>query len=352
VSASDVTRADPPLLLSALALAARGWHVFPCAPGGKRPALRVNWQELATTDPGRIRTWWARQPYNIAISCGPSGLVVIDLDVPCDTRPGGALEDGLLISGVGKFAELCRHYGQPYPPGTFSVSTPSGGCHLYFTAPASNVRNSAGRLGPLIDVRADGGYVLAPGSRTGQRAYTVSDATPPAPLPVWITGLLEDGPTPTTAAQRHPAPGGTRGTAYALAALREETRHVATARPGTRNDTLNRAAFSLGQLTAAGLLPPLAVDTALASAAEQAGLTEDEARRTIRSGITAGASYPRELAPLAEAAAGHSDAPVKRRAASPQSQDVTSESSPPTPDPPNGRRPDHRSSVPRCARTG
>ena len=65
------------------------------------------------------------------------------------------------------------------------------------------------------------------------------------------------------------------------------------ARPGTRNDTLNRAAFSLGQLTAARLLPPLAVTTALAGAAQRAGLPDDEARRTIRSGMTAGEGKPR-----------------------------------------------------------
>ena len=78
-----------------------------------------------------------------------------------------------------------------------------------------------------------------------------------------------------------------------MAALRDETRLVAAARPGTRNDTLNRAAFSLGQLVAAGLLPPLAVVSALASAAERAGLPADEARRTIRSGLAAGARCPR-----------------------------------------------------------
>ena len=55
------------------------------------------------------------------------------------------------------------------------------------------------------------------------------------------------------AAPGRPAPGGAQGTAYAMAAARDEARLVAAARPGTRNDTLNRAAFSLGQLTAAGL---------------------------------------------------------------------------------------------------
>lgn len=48
------------LLHSALAAAARGWHVFPIAPGAKVPALRVDWRDLATTDPDRIRAWWTR----------------------------------------------------------------------------------------------------------------------------------------------------------------------------------------------------------------------------------------------------------------------------------------------------
>jgi hypothetical protein len=64
---------DPALLRAALEMAGRGWHVFPCAAGTKRPALSGNWQPLATTDPGRIRDWWACCPYNIGISCGPSG---------------------------------------------------------------------------------------------------------------------------------------------------------------------------------------------------------------------------------------------------------------------------------------
>ena len=213
-------------------------------------------------------------------------------------RPASTAEGDLLTGGAGGFAELCQQHGEPYPPGTFRVDTPSGGCHLYFTA-EGRVRNSAGRLGPLIDIRADGGYVIAPGSRIGQRPYTVRDSTPPVSLPTWIAGLLKNGPGPTADVQRHPVPGTVQGTAYALAALREETRLVATARPGTRNDTLNRAAFSLGQLAAAGLLPPLAVATALAGAAERAGLPKSEARRTIRSGMTAGAHRPRGPGSLA-----------------------------------------------------
>jgi hypothetical protein len=285
---------DPALLRAAQALAARGWFVFPCAPDGKRPALRGNWQDLATTDPAQILAWWTRAPYNVGLACEPSGLVVVDLDV----SPGPSLDDAdgnhpAASSGTDALVALCDGHGQPYPSPTYAVGTPSGGVHLYYDAPRERVRNSVGRLGLHIDIRAGGGYVIGAGSRIRGRAYTVTDQRSPAPLPAWITTLLGDNHVPTATGQKPPVPYCAEGTAYALAALREETRLVATARQGTRNDTLNRAAFNLGQLVAVGLLPPLATVTALLDAAERAGLRHDEARRTINSGLSAGARKPR-----------------------------------------------------------
>ncbi|HUN31802.1 MAG TPA: bifunctional DNA primase/polymerase [Trebonia sp.] len=291
MSVPGLSRTGPELLSSALAAAGLGWHVFPCAPGSKRPALKGNWQDLATTDADRIRSWWAGQEYNIGIACGPSALVVVDLDVASGREPARR-PDGP-GSGMASLELLCRVHGQRYPAATYTVDTPSGGCHLYFSAPAAVVRNSAGKIGPRIDIRADGGYVVGAGSRTTAGRYAArGDALPLAlPLPGWITQLVADRPAgPPTAP--FPLPGA-QGRAYALAALREETRRVAAAQPGTRNDTLNRAAFSLGQLVAARLLPPLPVMTALADAAACSGLSEDEARRTIRSGMAAGAKKPR-----------------------------------------------------------
>src|SRR5260221_11523538 len=119
VSVADATRADrdPALLRSALAAAKLGWHVFPCVTDGKRPALRGNWQDLATTSPAQIRDWWARAAYNIGISCGPSGLVVIDLDMPHDPEEddedaaGGAL---FPLSGADILSRLARQRGERY----------------------------------------------------------------------------------------------------------------------------------------------------------------------------------------------------------------------------------------------
>jgi hypothetical protein len=291
----DLGRRDPALLQAALALAQRGWHVFPCAPGSKRPALRGSWQQLATVDLARVHRWWSCLPYNIGLACGPSKLVILDLDLPrggCTPRAADPIpRDG----GTDVLAGLFREHGEPFPPATFTVRTPSGGYHLYYAAPATTVRNSAGRLGRLIDVRAHGGYVIAPGSRIGGVAYAVTDPAPLAPLPTWIAQLLSEHAGPSSPLSvTIPNARISDASAYAMAALHSETHRVASAAEGTRNDTLNRAAFSLGQLVAAGILPALAVSTALADAASAAGLPLDETCRTIRSGMTAGLRNPRQ----------------------------------------------------------
>jgi len=279
-----------------------GWHVFPCVADGKRPALRGNWQDLATTSRDQIRDWWARAPYNIGIACGPSRLVVIDLDQPHegeeDDEEEAAAGTLFPLSGADILSRLARQSGERYPGGTYVVDTPSGGCHLYFSylsvAGDKRVRNSAGAVGPHIDVRADGGYVVGAGSRIGGHAYTARGRRGPAPLPAWLAELVRDAyEPPAVPAPRVPAGDRAQGRAYAMAALRAETELVAAARPGTRNVTLNRAAFSLGQLVAAGLIPPIPVITALIDAARYAGLPEEEAVRTVRSAMEAGARKPR-----------------------------------------------------------
>jgi hypothetical protein len=289
------------LLRSALAMAGRGWHIFPCAPDGKEPGLRGNWQDHATTDPTRICAWWTRRPYNIGIACGPSGLVVIDLDVP-KADDANRLDGMAQLTGTASLARLCEYRAEPYPAATFTVSTPSGGTHLYFTAIANSpIRNSASALGPLIDIRAEGGYVLAPGSQISGRAYIAHNGALPAPLPGWIATVLSKQPPPVPTPTSFPHSRIRRGSAYALAALREETRRMATAMDGTRHDTLNKAAFNLGQLVAAGLLSEPTVTTSLADAARQSGLPERDIPRIIRSGLTAGARYPRQRSPRPDA---------------------------------------------------
>jgi hypothetical protein len=287
-----MTRREPDrtqdLLRAALSLAARGWHVFPCVPGRKHPALRVNWQEIATTDPERITAWWRRTAYNIAIACGPSNLVVLDLDV---AGHGAGPVAGDALNGADTLARLCAEQGDPYPDGTTTVHTPSGGIHFYFQAPKEAVPNSAGRLVPLVDVRGAGGYVIACGSRTPQGLYRASGPASPSPLPAWIAELARQ---PVASPVPAATPSLIRdGSAYADAVLGYEADRVARAAVGSRNDTLFRAARSLGQLAAGGAISPDAVRAALTQAAETAGLGRAETTRTIESGLKSGTRMPR-----------------------------------------------------------
>lgn len=276
------------LLDTALSAAVRGWHVFPCLPGRKQPALRANWQGIATTDPTRIRTWWRKIPYNIGIACGPSGLVVLDLDVP---GHGVGQAAANVASGAQSLAELCIQHDEPYPSNTMVVQTPSGGYHLYYQSPQERIPNSAGKLAPRVDVRGAGGYVIARGSRTSEGAYETIRPRTPAPLPAWIGKLARQPDSPLV------RPAGPRpisdGSAYADAVLGYEVENVAKAKEGNRNDTLFKSARSLGQLVAGGVLGVDIVRAELAQAAETAGLGRVEIARSIESGLKSGARMPR-----------------------------------------------------------
>lgn len=266
-----------------LELAARGWHVFPVQAGAKEPRPGWLWKAWNTTDPERIRKWW-HQPANAGIACGPSGLVVIDCDVPkpghrwpppWDTAPG-------LVDGADVLAMLCEGHHEPWPA-TYTVATPSGGLHLYFQAGTHGIGNSARKLAPLIDVRADGGFVVSAGSARPDGAYELIDDCDPAPLPEWLAGLAaaakeEHQPRRTAAAADH-------SSAYVRAAVEAEVRNVATAANGQRNDQLNRSAYALARFVTAGELDADVMTRALTAAAQHAGLKPAETRRTIASAL-------------------------------------------------------------------
>jgi hypothetical protein len=153
--------------------------VFPCEPGGKAP-LTYNGFWDATTDARRIRAWWGRWPdANVGVPTGRrSGLLVLDVD----PRDGGA--EGL--------AEL-EVAGGPLPE-TAKARTGGGGTHVFFAYPVGEeVRSSAGRLGPGLDVRGEGGYVVVPPSRT-LSAYEWLDRLPLAD-PAWLLGRLREQPS-------------------------------------------------------------------------------------------------------------------------------------------------------------
>ena len=135
---------------------------------------------------------------------------------------------------------------------------------------------STGRLTPAGTYR----WLIAPS--TGRFAEP----------PDWLLSLIAPPPPKRITTTVIPV----RGTRYAQAAVAGECRAVAAAAEGARNDSLNRSAFCLGQLIAAGALDEGEVIARLINAAIEAGLTRAEALPTIKSGIAGGHKKPRRVA--------------------------------------------------------
>ncbi|MET8371789.1 bifunctional DNA primase/polymerase [Micromonospora profundi] len=296
------------LLTAALGHAERGWHVFPLRPDDKRPAFpdhpgdqcagrdprcrtaghHLGWEARATTKADRIHRAWTARPYGIGLACGPSRLVVVDLDNPKDGTTGP--------TGLDTLAELAAHHGAGVDP-TYTVTTGRGGTHLYYRHPDDGppLRNTAGTLGPLVDTRAHGGYVVAAGSTVSGQPYRVDLDTDPAPLPGWLAARLAPAPLPPQRPVVVDLPTDRSG-AYVRAAITREADRVTTAPAGERNRALYIAAVALGQLAAGGSLTEVDAAGVLEQAAASAGLGSVETARTIRSGLAAGSKRPRQVA--------------------------------------------------------
>ena len=242
-----------PTLRQALAYASRGWPVFPCLAGMKVPLTRHGFRD-ATTDERQITRWFASRPdRNLAIATGAPGPDVLDIDQHGQAGNGFAaltrLRDAGLLDGA-----------------KYHVSTPSGGLHLYFTG--SDQRN--GHLARHhLDFRAAGGYVLAPPSQVNGHAYQLFKIADGHGSLDWdaVTQLLEPQRQITRPQPRQ--------------ALDHDLTHlaqwVASQQQGNRNAGLfwaaNRALDA----------DPAADLSALAAAARQAGLEDQEITRTLDS---------------------------------------------------------------------
>ncbi|MBO4144891.1 bifunctional DNA primase/polymerase [Kocuria rhizophila] len=259
------------------ALAAHGIRVFPLVPGEKRPMV-TGWEQKATTAPSLLDRWPAGA--GVGIACGPSGLVVVDCDNHGGTPPREWDRPGI-TNGLDVYADVwARHTRAPLFD-TMTVETPSGGLHFYYRAPlGSRIRNSAGKFGWQVDVRAAGGYVCAPGTTLPNGAYTPTGGPGNiAPLPQWLRALLEpQKPTPAATQRRAPQviPGPRSQVERRVRGL---IRTVAEAPEGQRNSTLNWAAWQLAQ----DRLLAQEYAQALINAAETAGLPQAEAIRTVLS---------------------------------------------------------------------
>jgi P4 family phage/plasmid primase-like protien len=202
------------MIKKANSLVQAGYDVFPCTPNGKPPITKNGYKD-ASNDPNIIKKWWSNNPLaNIGLPTGSSSnLVVVDVDVK-----GNA-------DGLNSLIQLEMEVGVL---NTYAVSTPSGGMHYYFTHPNQPIKNRVG-MRDGIDIRADGGYVLAVGSVIDEVAYTAIDPSISInPLPPKLLDLLTGKVAANDPSYRYPTERATYGVSE-----------------GSRNDSLFRLTSSL-----------------------------------------------------------------------------------------------------------
>ncbi len=267
---------------AALSLASKGKPVFPCGIN-KRPLTSHGFKD-ATTDPDAIREMFSRPGVaGIGVPTGPvSGLLVIDRDV----------KNG--VDGIAACRELETDLGQL--PETLQQRTGSGGDQLFFACPSGvGIPCSAGKVGPGIDIRSAGGYVVVPPSRNEAGAYIWLNRLQPAQLPQkWIDHLArkprpeQPGPRPTFTASQ--------STRYAEKALKDECGILADTPEGQRHGQLFKSVAAIGGLIAGGELLEQEARAAILAAVASWGTGaefEDKTLDTIEDALEKGMSEPR-----------------------------------------------------------
>lgn len=342
----------PPVRL-ALDLAAVGWHVFPLNPRDKRPLANCldcrdnptcarddytgcrclpdgQWchgVRAATTDPDRITTWWRRQSDAVpAAAAGPSGLILLDLDhhtthPPNDPAtellPGTDLTTAHLpANAAARLAEIrdgaevlqllahLRGGARPWPTGPahrpVCVTTPSGGRHLWYCAPATGgrLRQALGELGWQIDIKAGWSYGIVPGAATRAGTYTLQAGDPAAPgrMPTWLTLEVLRVTTPrpkapAPALARQDTSGRERVAAYLTAVIERGAADLAPLTDG-RKTALSALAYKTGGLLAASGLNHTTVQERLTAAGRATGLDHRTAHRIVHRALTNGLARP------------------------------------------------------------
>lgn len=238
-------------LEQALAFLTRGFSVIPLWPKSKK--AQHEWTEFQKrrATPAEVEAWWAETPdANIGIITGAiSGIVVADVD----PRHGGDIEEA-------------RRLG----PSDYSVTTRAAGLHLYYIHPGKPVPNGTNRI-PGVDVRGDGGYVVAPGSYVeasdGNGEYAI--------LTEGAFGVMPDYLWPPAASQT------ASGDSWIATTIAQGCQ------PGTRNDTLAKlAGYFAGRRVPKDITESILVPWYLREKAGKEPEAHREAARTILSVYT------------------------------------------------------------------
>lgn len=286
---------------SVLELVRSGFAVFPvhyplksggcscerssCEHVGKHPQTPHGFKD-ASKDPDRISEWWSWDSPNVGIATGAvSGVGILDVDGK---------------KGADELAKLEAEHGPLPRTPVARTGRDEFSRHVYFKDREDAPFPSKTAIRPGLDLRGDGGYVVAPPSlhASGRRyEWDVSpEEAPFAHAPDWLISLIKK-PKQSTGSADLPklAPANSPAewsSSYVRAAVDGVVNDMRSAGEGTRNDTLNKCAFRLASLRAGGADVTDSAVAALAEAARAAGLEDAEIERTIRSGAQAGAQEP------------------------------------------------------------
>ena len=267
----------------ALAYTRRGWPVSPwTAQNGRKFPLTEHGFLDATLDERQVTEWFGKRwPATlVAIATGkPSGIVALDIDI----REGGSGLDSLQLLGIN------------FHPSTPTAHTPSGGIHCLFAWPRYYVPCSAGKLGPYIDIRGDGGaLILPPGPGRYWDPHLGLDI-PIAPMPSWMV-IEEPAPRPAPPLSR---PVGELGP-YHEAALDAAIKAIVEAPDGKQAIVLNREVFSIASLVESGMPVSLALQALQWAASRMPSYDRHrpwrprELEQKVAAAFTAGLRHPRE----------------------------------------------------------
>lgn len=246
------------------------FKVFPATilNDGTKIPLISNWQEKATDDPSQIKTWQDQFGDRIKLWGAPTGSVnniyALDIDVK---------------NGVNGFEKL-KEFGVSEFPNTAWQKTPSGGLHLIFkNDPNLNLRNTSNAK-LAIDTRGEGGWI---------GVYGINNFNNISEIPTWLHEFIKKpvnhiDPSSQGKLQLDPV--------LALQQYEQSLQAVLAAVPGERNQTLNTHAYVIGKLVEAGAIPYERAFEDLTNVSLKIGLTPQETKATILSGLKGGFANP------------------------------------------------------------
>jgi Bifunctional DNA primase/polymerase, N-terminal/AAA domain len=276
------------MLDAALGYVTIGWHVFPAPATGEKMGLyagaETNGRRWGNTkDAATVRAYWGKHPdANIGLPTGQDNNVfVFEFDTP----------EGHQVDGAFSLAQLEVKYGK-LPP-TLQAQSPSGSTHYFFRHPGFYVKSSASEIAPGIDIKGDGGMVLAtPSNRPGKGVYRWLNDLHIADAPQWLLDKIKATKSASTVQRPAvPIPPPPPGATPVEKAQHKAYHSVAQTTKGGRNHKLNEASFNLGKFVGAGDLDEETATQLLLAACEANGSLAENAREchgTIDSGLSGG----------------------------------------------------------------